>query len=320
MTVLIGDIGGTNARFALATVDRPGFTDARTLECALFDTAVDAIRDYISDVGVAKPDVICLAAAGPLQKNEIHITNNHWSLSVNELQRAFNSSAVRLMNDFEAAAYSVPFVRSDERLPIGNFVQTELPDGDFSVAVVGPGTGFGAAGLYRHVGELRTIAGEGGHVGFAPENETQRELVRIMQGRQPRVAIEHFLSGRGIENLFIAISQLRGEPGAQKTAAEVFVAAASDNQSTDFETAQVFFEILGQVAGDMALTYDAHDGVFVAGGIAKRYPDLLQKSNFRRGFEAKGPHEALMQTIPTTLIMHSEPGLLGAAYGALQML
>ncbi len=316
---LIGDIGGTNARFALADATE-GFKFEHTLKCAEFETSVAAIRHYLDMIDAAEPEVIFLAAAGPVVDGTVSFTNNHWVIEVAELRRTFGIEAVSLINDFEAIAWSIPALRAEDCITIGLPEPVPLDTPDFSVAVAGPGTGLGAVGLKKRNGVIFPIPGEGSHVGFAPENQVQIEILKAMRERFSRVSFERLVSGPGLENLYWALSMVHGEQHPTLSAAEVFAAAGDGTNPRAAEAVQVFFEILGQFAGDLALTLNAKDGVFIAGGIAKRYPKLMETSRFRNGFEAKGRYRPTMERIPTRLIMHDQPGLVGASYCALRQI
>ncbi len=316
-TLLIGDIGGTNARFALAT--KAGFSDALTLRCADFASADDAIRQYLQEVTAAAPAVICLAAAGPVVGNKVRITNNHWTLDADRIGKDFGIKKVRLMNDFEAAAHSILQLDSADIATIGLPEAEALPEDRFDIAIVGPGTGFGAAGLVRRGKTIIPIIGEGGHVGFAPRTQVQIELLSVLRGKFDRVSVDRLVSGPGIENIYWALTQIHGEERTKSSARDIFRSSAEGNDARAKESTQLFFELLGQVAGDFALSLGAVDGVYIAGGISKRYPEQLLSSGFRSAFEDKGRHRAYMESIPTLLITHDEPGLLGSAYCALEL-
>jgi len=318
-TLLIGDIGGTNARFAIADPERPGFSNAVTLKCADFACADDAIRHYLNEVTASSPDVICLAAAGPVVDNTVQITNNHWTLSAADIAADFDIAAVRLLNDFEALAYSMPHLQAEDTLAIGLPDLLSLPDDNFNIAVIGPGTGLGTAGLMKRGSILVPIVGEGGHVGFAPKSQVQVEILGALRSKFDRVSVERLVSGAGLENIYWALTLIHGEHQTQLSAKEVFANGGEGGDPRAAEAIQMFYEILGQVAGDLALTMGAVDGVYVAGGIAKRYPELLQNSGFRNAFNNKGRYRSYMERIPTLLITHDEPGLLGSASCALEL-
>jgi len=317
--LLIGDIGGTNARFALARPDEPGFSGELTLHCADYETAEQAIAEYLRRSGDIEPDAICLAAAGPVINDCIRLTNNHWHIDGRELRQKFPSSKVRLLNDFEAIAYSIPMLGKNDIETVG-LVPLEL-DGksQFTVAVLGPGTGLGIGGLLGRGNGAYPVVGEGSHAGFAPETRTQFKVLRQLRQRYERVSEERLISGPGLENIYWALCKIRGEKASRITAAEIFSRVLANEDVIAGESVQLFFEALGQVAGNLALALGAYDGVYLAGGIVKRYPDLLKTSSFRSGFENKGHHRSLMEGIPTGLILHPQPGLLGASYCAREL-
>jgi glucokinase len=318
-TLLIGDIGGTNARFALANTDGVGFANALTLQCADFATSIAAIRHYLGEVSAPAPVVVCLAAAGPVVEESISVTNNHWNLSSAEIREDLGADQVKLMNDFEAVAWSIPHIGEEFLDSVGQASQKALPDESFNVAIVGPGTGLGTGGLCKRDGQLMPVVGEGGHIGFAPKSKVQIELLEVLREKFERVCVERLVSGSGLENIYWALNVLRGDAQAALSAAEIFAAAHDGSDAVAADAAQLFFEILGQVAGDIALVLGAQDGVYLAGGIVKRYPEMLHISGFRNAFESKGHHRPIMERIPTRLITHEEPGLLGAAYYALEL-
>jgi glucokinase len=317
--LLIGDIGGTNARFALADPAKPGFSDVETLQCNDYESADAAIKHYLEIVRAGAPDVICLAAAGPIIDRRVRFTNNHWEIAADELAVEFSIDAVQLLNDFEAIAYSVPFLTTADCMPVGLPEPKPLDAEDYMVGIIGPGTGLGAVGLRRHEELYLPIAGEASHGGFAPETQVQIDILEALRERFDRVSSERLVSGPGLQNIYWALTRIHGEKRAQLTPAEIFRAAADNTDSLAAEAVQMFFEVFGQVAGDLALTLGAEDGIFIAGGISKRYPDLLKNSRFRSGFENKGRHRSLMERIATQLILHDQPGLLGAAYCALKL-
>ena len=317
--LLIGDIGGTNARFALADTGTPGFSAAQTLKCDDYQSADAAIKHYLEMAGAESPRVICLAAAGPIIDGRVRFTNNHWEIAADELAAEFSIAGVQLLNDFEAIAYSVPFLGVGDCMPVGLPERGPLDADDYMVGVIGPGTGLGAVGLRKHGDLLLPIAGEAGHSGFAPESQVQIDILRALREKFDRVSSERLVSGPGLENIYWALMRIHGEKRAHLSPAQIFQAAIDNTDSLASEAVQMFFEVFGQVAGDLALTLGAEDGIFIAGGISKRYPDLLKNSGFRSGFENKGRHRSLLERVPTQLILHEQPGLLGAAYCALKL-
>ena len=314
--LLIGDIGGTNARFALAYPDESGFFAELTLSCADYETAQQGIAAYLERRGIERVDVICLAVAGPVMDGSVNVINNHWEIDSSALKSKFGPSSVSLLNDFEAIAYSIPLLADTDIQTIG-VVPSELAGKtEFTAAVMGPGTGLGIGGLLGRGGRLHPVSGEGGHVGFAPESPVQHKVLRQLRQEYERVSNERMLSGPGLENIYRALAAINEQPEADITAAEIFSRVLASEDMIAAEATQLFFEALGQVAGNLVLTLGAYDGVFLAGGILKRYPDLLKASDFRAGFESKGRHRGLLESVPTSLILHPQPGLLGASHCA----
>jgi len=223
------------------------------------------------------------------------------------------------MNDFEALAYSIPHLQAEDTLAIGLPLRKPLAEDNFNIAIIGPGTGLGTAGLMKRGPVFAPVVGEGGHVGFAPKSQVQIEILSALRSKFDRVSVERLVSGSGLENIYWALTRIHGEHRTQLTAGEVFANGGEGGDPRAAEAVQMFFEILGQVAGDLALTMGAVDGVYIAGGIAKRYPELLQNSGFRNAFDNKGRYRSYMERIPTLLITHDEPGLLGSASCALEL-
>lgn len=310
-TLLIGDIGGTNARFALADPETQGYREERVLQCADYQTPELAIAYYLKSIDAKAPSTICIAAAGPILDGGVDLTNNNWHIRESILYETFGIVHARLLNDFEAVAYSLPELDESDYTVIGLHLAHDLTLPNFKVGAIGPGTGLGAAGLIRSEGHTLTLVTEAGHVGFAPENALQRAVWEVLRHRFGRVSDERLVSGAGIENIFTALSEIHSQPSPPLSVAEIFDLMNQNFLAT--ETINLFFEILGQVAGNFALTHCAYNGIYIAGGIVQRYPELLAISAFRTSFENKGRHRHIMERIPTLLIRHPQLGLLGAS-------
>ena len=317
--LLIGDIGGTNARFALAHPDEPEFSGELILHGADYETAEQAIADYLERSGNIEPDVICLAAAGPVVDGCVRLTNNEWVIDGRELRQKYPKSSVRLLNDFEAIAYSIPTLGQNDISTVGLLPSELEGKSEFTLGVIGPGTGLGIGGLLGRENAIYPVVGEGSHAGFAPETRMQLRVLKQLRQRYERVSEERMVSGPGLENIYWALRKIHGEKTNGITAAEIFSRVLANEDVIATEATQLFFEVLGQIAGNLALALGAYDGVYLAGGILKRYPDLLKTSSFRSGFENKGRHRSLMEKVPTSLILHPQPGLLGASHCARQL-
>lgn len=311
--LLVGDIGGTNARFALADRQATGFSRGLNLATSDYPGIGEALRDYIGRVGASRPEAICLAGAGPVSDGRIQITNNHWTIDSRDINAAFGPARIRLINDFEAVAHALPLLRPDHLMALGEDLPSLPAGGNWTVAVLGPGTGLGVAGLIGRSGVIQPITGEGGHVGFSPASDDQDIVFRHLRERYGRVHTELVVSGPGLESSYAALRAAAGETSRKMVAAEIFQRAEAGGDRYAERTVALFFEVLGQVAGDLALLLGAWDGVFIAGGIAPRYAALMAESRFRAGFENKGVFAPMMRRIPSALVLHPDPGLLGAS-------
>jgi len=317
--MLIGDIGGTNARFALADPAMQGFSNELTLACDDYENAGQGIAHYLERSGCSRPDVICLAAAGPVVDGKVRFTNNNWVLDRQALETSYPHARVQLLNDFESIAYSIPLLGENDVASVGPVLPEPGEKQDLTCAVLGPGTGLGAGGLLKRASAIYPIVGEGSHEGFAPETTMQFKVLKQLRSRFERVSSERLISGPGLENIYWALGRIHGKAAVEITAAEIFSRVLAREDALAAEAVEMFFETLGQVAGNLALALGAFDGVYLAGGIVKRYPDLLKASGFRAGFENKGRHRALMERVPTLLILHPQPGLLGASFRAREL-
>jgi len=310
---LIGDVGGTNARFAIAEALGIGFHSVETFPCKAFGTPEAAIESFLKAKGLPDPDAICLAAAGPVRQGAAEFTNNPWKLCETNLKAHFGAPLVRVSNDFEAIAHALPHLRAQDVQVLGTEALLSPGNEPFCYAVVGPGTGLGAAALLGHAGAAQVAVSEAGHMGFAPESPLQDSILGALRQRFGRVSAERLVSGPGLENLYGALCELQGFTPEARSAASIVASAQDPADPLAMETVTLFQRLLGQFAGDFALAVGARQGLFLAGGVAQKLGAALGTGPFREGFEAKGRHRGLLSSIPTALITHPQPGLLGAA-------
>ncbi|WP_425995876.1 glucokinase [Caulobacter sp. DWR1-3-2b1] len=307
---LVGDIGGTNARFALVEFDGP---DPRLIEPTTYKgedygTAEDAIEEYLHKVGVKHPDQAVVAVAGPIDHGSVHMTNLDWRISEDSLRRAGGFRQATLINDFTAQALAAPRLSPRDLRQIG-----PLPtSGEGDLAILGPGTGFGVAGMARRHGVDTPLTTEGGHIAFAPTDEVEIEILRLLTKKYGRVSVERILSGPGMEDLHVALGDAEGRDVAPLEAKQI-TERALEGCADSLATVNRFCAVLGSTAGDLALALGARGGVFIAGGIGPKIIDLLEKGPFRERFEAKGRFVDYMQAIPTHVILHPHTALIGAA-------
>lgn len=309
--LLVGDVGGTNARFALARMveGRPVLEHHQSFPALEHPTFLGGVKAFLEGCEV-KPTGGVLAVAGPVTDGAIDLTNSPWRVSEAELQ-TLGLDPVRLINDFEALAWGAPVVARDQLAPLGG---PEEGEPHATIAVLGPGTGFGVSALARDAhGYEIAMPSEGGHACFAPGDALEDEILRILRRRYDRVSIERLICGPGLLNLHRALAEIDGRESHIDDPAQITDAALADMNSACGATLARFCAILGAVAGDIALTTGARGGIYIAGGIAPRILPFLQASPFRERFERKGRFQPYMAAIPTHVILHKYAALLGAA-------
>ncbi len=322
--ILIADVGATNARFALATQNSAHFSRAQTLQCEDFSNIEFAIDHYLETHSISQLRGMTLAVAGPIVNGSVKFLNNNWHLNQDHLRSHFTTDHVWLLNDWEAIAYSLRSLTQNSLIHLGGpRFSIDGSEKRFVYGALGPGSGLGVTGLCGEGSTAVPLVTEGGHVGFAPESDLQRQILEFLQSKfDNRVSRERLLSGPGLVNIHQALCAINDVPLVDSTPSQIAELGIKEaNTKTEFlfaQTMSLFFEILGQVAGDVALDMGASNGVFIGGGIAQRYPEQLLNSRFRAGFENKGRHRDLMEQIPTQLITHKNPGLVGASVYARQ--
>ncbi|MBZ9540359.1 glucokinase [Modicisalibacter tunisiensis] len=307
---LIGDIGGTNARFALVTPDTFTPYAIRTLACADYPTLEAAIRAYLAQVdasGESAPREACLAFACPVHDDEVCMTNNAWRFSKRQVKAALGLELFKVINDFTAQALGVPHVAEDQRVAIG----AGRGEPHRACLVIGPGTGLGVAGLFPGRHGWIPLPTEGGHVTFAPTDDEEQALLDYFRARYGRVSVERVLCGQGLLDLYHAHALLAGRETALPSPAAVTEAAGRGDELAG-RTVHRFLKILGDVCGDAALTLGALGGVYLCGGIVPRLLDYVADSGFRRAFADKGRMSAYNAGIPVWVVTAPWTGLLGA--------
>jgi glucokinase len=310
---LVGDVGGTNVRFALADTSGPAprISEADSYRCADFPGLEQAIEHYLAHVDArgARPRSAVVAVAGPVNNGVAELTNGHWRMS-NAGLHAAGFSAARLINDYTALALAVRRLGAEDLGAIGEANGTA--EGK-TIALVGAGTGLGVAAAVRADGEEVIATAEGGHIAFAPVDETEIEILRVLTGVFGRVSLERILSGPGLVSLRWALGRIDGKEVEPVAPEDVVARAMAGSDPLCAQTLDRFCAIYGSAAGDMALVYGALGGVYLGGGIAPRILPWLRKSEFRTRFEAKGRFAGYLAPVPTKVIMHPYAALLGAA-------
>jgi glucokinase len=314
---LVADIGGTNARFALADASASPLAlyEQRALPSADFASLQHAAETYLAAVA-ARPTRAAIAVASPVTGDAIRLTNRAWSFSQRELREALGLAQLHVLNDFGAVAWAVPALSSQQRETLHGDPAAPLVG---PVSVLGPGTGLGAALLVGDVARgWQVVETEGGHVTFAPVGDEERLIGRWMDARFGRTSNERLLSGAGLSQIDAALRAGSESPTLDQLDAPVrdpahIVAAALEGHDVAARrTLARFCAVLGSVAGDAALIHGART-VVIAGGIVPRFVPFLRTSAFRERFLAKGRFAALLENVPVHVITHPAPGLLGAA-------
>lgn len=309
---VVGDIGGTNARFALADFTaptQPKLHDELHLSSADFATLEDALAAYLDRVGVSeRPSAAVLAVAGPVMHGEVKLTNLSWHTSETAIVQLGFAHA-RLINDFRALAASADALGDEDLELIGPALPRAA---NRSIAIVGAGTGFGQAALVREPGNAIALAGEGGHIGFSPEDEVEIEILKQLMRRFGRVSIERIVSGPGLINLYAALCEIEGCKARFDDPHQI-MAAAKDDDPRARDAVERFCAIFGAAAGDIALTFGARGGVLIAGGLSQAMGPFLKTGSFRARFEGKGRLAHLVREIPTYRIVTNNAALVGCA-------
>lgn len=305
---LIGDIGGTNARFAVAEQGR--YADLQHLEVHHYATLQEALRQYLAALPPPRrPRRAALALAGPIAGDDVSLTNGAWSFSISGLQKALGFTSLVVINDFAANALAIPYLRPADCFAIGAVAGTTRGP----VGILGPGTGLGVSALVPANGRWDLLPGEGGHVTMPAEDDSEERILAILRRRFGHVSAERVLSGAGLVNLYHALSEIAGAAAVNYTPAEVTAHALDGTDARCVAAFGHFCAMLGTVAGNLALTLGATGGIYLAGGILPRFKQALAASGFRARFEAKGRMTDYLRRIPTLLILNEEPALLGLA-------
>ncbi|MES2887650.1 MAG: glucokinase [Pseudomonadota bacterium] len=320
---LVADIGGTNARFGLVRQAGGPVSDVRSAKGRDHPSPQAAALAYLDAVlgpgqRVARA---ALAIAAPVNADPVMLTNSPWQVSRQALCKALQTDEVLLLNDFEALAWSLPGLRAPtDWRPIGAS-SCEDSDGQgnnavvtaHTLAVVGPGTGLGAAGCVPHAGGWLALPAEGGHVTVCAADAFEDALLSALRPEHPHLSAERLLSGSGLPTLHRGVCLVHGWSHTPLPPEQITARGLARQDPASVLTLDTFCAMLGTFAGNVALTLGARGGVFVAGGIAAVLADWLVASQFRERFEAKGRFRSYLQAIPTALVTAPHAALTGAA-------
>ncbi len=306
--LLIGDIGGTHARFAVVGHDRGEMVRLADTFTADYASIDDAITAALAS-GEERPRAAMLALAGPITSDRVPLTNSGWVVEPKRLMGRLALNEVVLLNDFEAQALSLPGLGDNDIARIGG----GSINPDATRVVVGPGTGLGAGALVRAAGLWIPVPGEGGHVDLGPRTERDFAIWPHIERPHGRVEAETVISGGGMLRLYRAVCATDGVAPRRATPEEVTHAALAGDDREAVEALTLFCTYLGRLAGDLALVFMARGGVYLAGGIPAKIAPLLQSGAFRDAFVAKPPHDRVLADIATAIIVREDAALSGVA-------
>lgn len=312
--IVASDIGGTHARFAIATIENgqvAEFGDPVTLKTnahASFETALD---EFARLTGDDLPLALAVAFAGPIDGDILKLTNNPWVIRTEQLRQRFGADRVTIVNDFGAVAHAAAVLDDAGLRHICGPEKASPTTG--ATTIVGPGTGLGVAVLLRPAGGgYHVVETEGGHVDFAPLDALEDRILAYLRKSFRRVSVERMVSGRGLTNIYEALGAIEDRPLTLHDEKQLWDAALTGSDSLAAAALDRFCLAFGAVTGDLALAHGA-SAVILAGGVGLKLADHLPRSGFRDRFIAKGRFERRMAAIPVKLIIHPQPGLLGAA-------
>lgn len=307
--MLVADIGGTHARFAL--LDESGTPDrVRVFVVADFAGPVEAIQAYLGELGVETLEAAAIALAGPICDDLVRLTNADWIFSRADLQARLGLPRLLLLNDFTALALSLPHLGPGDLRQVG----LGTPVAFAPKAVLGPGTGLGVSGVLFDRGHWRALTGEGGHCSLAPADDREAAILGLAWRELAHVSAERLLSGSGLPLLNRLVAEVDGRNHEPLSPPEIVARALSGQEAQCQAVISTFCAMLGSAAGNLALILGAQGGVYLGGGIIPRLGELLDRSPFRTRFEAKGRFASYLAAIPTYVMLASTPALLGAAH------
>jgi glucokinase len=309
VTWLVGDIGGTNARFGLVSPDGT-LLHSSVLADADYPGIAEAIEAYLAQRGgLPRPGRGAIAIASPVTGDEVRMTNHPWTFSVSAVQQRFGFERLQVINDFTAQALALPHLKDGDKTVVGGGVALA----GFPIGVLGPGSGLGVSGLIPSGTHWVPLTGEGGHATMAPITERESAVLGAMRRHLDHVSAERVLSGPGLVNLYHGLAEVDGVPAQQYTAAQITDPEAGTRDRLCREATDMFCAMLGTVAGNLALTLGAKGGVYIGGGIVPRLGERFAASPFRQRFETKGRLGDYLAAIPTYVVTHNLPAFLGCA-------
>lgn len=311
---LVADIGGTNARFSaiLAGELESQYEFHHSVEehPEFADLVVDLLSEISEATGWDHPPArACFAVACPADVEEIAFTNSHWHFTKTQLKQLLSCNDLFVINDFEAVAHGITELNNNDLVQVGG----DKPISTKPIGILGAGTGLGVAGLVPTANGYQVIDSEGGHADYPPTTDRMAAVVGVLREEYGRVSLERLLSGKGIFNIYRSLCTINNIERAYETPAEVAAAAQEGTDELALQSLNMFCSGMGSAAGNLALTYGAKGGIYIAGGVVPKFIDFFINSDFRHKFEEKGRFVSYLKPIPIFIVVRKNLGLLGAA-------
>lgn len=304
---LVGDVGGTNARFALCELQTGRISHIKTFSTSKYKNLEVVIKNYLNEQQKVVQDS-SIAIACPITKNWIEMTNHSWAFSITKIKSVFCLKHLEVINDFTAVSMAIPMLSEIDVIQFGG----KKAKKDCPIAVYGAGTGLGVAHLVHVDKRWVSLPGEGGHVDFAPNSEEEDLILEVLRSELGHVSAERLLSGMGLVNLYKAIVKSDQRIPENLQPSDVTNRALADICIDSRRALSLFCVIMGRFGGNLALTLGTFGGIYIAGGIVPRFLDFFKSSGFRTAFEDKGRFKDYVKNIPVYMITNNHPGLIGA--------
>ena len=312
-TIAAADVGGTHARFALASIDGGRVIDLGepvTVKTSEFASFQHAWQEFGRRIEEPLPHELAIAFAGPVGGEVLKLTNNPWVIRPALMQEKLGVERFVIVNDFAAIAHAVAGLDASAYRHVCG-PEKDLPESGV-VSIVGPGTGLGVASLLKRTDGHDVIATEGGHIDWAPLDPLEDRILEHLRENFRRVSVERLVSGRGLLNIYEALGTIEKRPFTLRDEKDLWTAALQGTDTLAAAALDRLCLIFGAAAGDYALAQGAQ-AVVLAGGLGLRLAEYLPRSGFRDRFLAKGRFERMMGDMPVKVIVHPQPGLFGAA-------
>lgn len=311
--LVVADIGGTHARFAIAYIsDKNGISldHQITMESREHASLQTAWQAYTAQLEHPLPTLGAVAAAGPVGGDILRFTNSSWIVHPGTVAEKLGLSKLVLINDFAAVAHTAAKAEASQLRHVCGPDSAGIPDG--ITTIVGPGTGLGVAQFLKTDAGYHVIETEGGHIDFSPLDEIEDRLLHHLRKQHRRGSVERLVSGPGLQTIYQVLAEIESDLPQTLDDKQLWALALSGEDSLASAALDRFCMCLGAVAGDLALAQGAKS-VVMAGGLGARIGNALGSSGFKERFVAKGRFQSLMENIPVKHLLHPEPGLYGAA-------